>query len=158
MKCPYCGSDDDRVLDSRLAQAGEAVRRRRECAVCHKRFTTYEYVERTALMVEKRDGRHEPYSRQKLLNGVLLALRKRPVSRAEAERFVDSVEAGMAEEYRLEITSRELGEIVLEKLRALDPVAYVRFASVYRKFENAEQFVSELHNIRKGGSRVRSGT
>lgn len=154
MKCPHCGFDDDKVLDSRPAQSGEAVRRRRVCGNCDGRFTTYEYVERTPLMVVKRDGKREPYQRQKLLNGVLLALRKRPVSRAQAEGFVDEVEKNLAEDYRLEVPSKELGEVVLARLKELDSVAYVRFASVYRQFEDAEQFVSELNRLRKGGVRV----
>lgn len=158
MKCPYCGFQEDRVLDSRPAQDGEAVRRRRECADCHRRFTTYEYVERTPLMVVKRDGSREPFSRQKLLDGILLALRKRPVARTEAEALVDCIEAGMAEDYRLEVSSAELGETVLAELRELDPVACVRFASVYRQFASPEQFVQELNTIRKGGECVRTGT
>jgi transcriptional repressor NrdR len=152
MKCPHCGFDNDRVLDSRPAQEGEAVRRRRECSECGKRYTTYEYVERTPLMVVKRDGRREPYSRQKLLNGIQLALRKRPVGREQVEELIDSVEAGLAEANRLEAPSKELGEMVLNRLVKLDPVGYVRFASVYRQFENAEQFMAELKNLRKGGN------
>lgn len=157
MKCPYCGTDDDKVLDSRSAQSGEAVRRRRECNQCSKRFTTYEYIERTSLMVVKRDGRREPYDRQKLLAGLLLALRKRPVGREQAEKLIEGVEADLAEQYRLDIPTRELGEIVLARLRDLDPVAYVRFASVYRHFENAEQFAHELTNLKKGGASADSG-
>jgi len=152
MKCPHCGFDNDRVLDSRPAQEGEAVRRRRECSECGRRFTTYEYVERTPLMVVKRDGRREPYSRQKLLNGIQLALRKRPVGRERIEQLIDSVEAGLAEANRLEAPSQELGEMVLTRLVKLDPVGYVRFASVYRQFESTEQFMEELKNLRKGGN------
>ena len=147
MKCPYCGFNDDRVLDSRPTRDNEAVRRRRECLECGKRFTTYEYIERNALMVKKRDGRTEPFDRQKILHGLLLALRKRPVSRAQAVEIIDSVEASIAEEHKLEIPSSELGEMVLSRLSGIDPVAYVRFASVYRQFESPEQFVAELKNI-----------
>jgi transcriptional repressor NrdR len=157
MKCPFCTADDDRVLDSRPAQNGEAVRRRRECIPCGRRFTTYEYIERAALVVAKRDGRREPFDRQKLLSGLMLALRKRPVSREQAERLVEGVEAELAETYRLEVSSRELGEIVLARLRELDTIAYIRFASVYRYYENAEQFVSELTNLKKGGACADSG-
>ncbi|MFO7676733.1 MAG: transcriptional regulator NrdR [bacterium] len=157
MKCPYCGVDDDRVLDSRPAQSGAAVRRRRECVPCGRRFTTYEYVERTGLAVIKRDGRHEPFDRQKLLAGLLLALRKRPVGREQVERLVDEVETELAEGCRVEVSSRKLGEIVLRRLRRLDAVAYVRFASVYRQFENADQFVAELTNLKKGGASADSG-
>jgi transcriptional repressor NrdR len=151
MKCPYCGADDDRVLDSRPAHDGAAVRRRRECAKCASRFTTYEYVERTPLQIVKRNGSREPYDRGKLLAGVMLACRKRPVSRETMERLVDAIEAHLGEEYRLEVPSQELGEMVLEKLSSLDPVAYVRFASVYRQFDSPEQFTAELQNLRKGG-------
>jgi transcriptional repressor NrdR len=151
MKCPFCGNEDDRVLDSRPAREGSAVRRRRECSKCGNRYTTYESVERASLMVVKRDSSREPYDRDKLLRGVMLACRKRPVSREAMERLVDAVETKLGEEYRTEIAASELGEMVLAQLRALDPVAYVRFASVYRKFETAEQFVEELKNLSKGG-------
>ena len=151
MKCPFCGTDDDRVLDSRPARDGLAVRRRRECSSCGNRFTTYESVERASLMVIKRDGTREPYVREKLMRGVILACRKRPVSREAMERLVDAVEARLDEDYRVEVASMELGELVLGRLRDLDPVAYVRFASVYRKFDTAEQFAEELENLVKGG-------
>jgi transcriptional repressor NrdR len=156
MKCPHCGFDNDRVLDSRPAHEGEAVRRRRECSECSKRFTTYEYIERTPLMVVKRDGRREPYDRRKLLNGIQLALRKRPVGRDRVEELIDSVEASLAEDYRLEAPTKELGEMVLTRLVKLDPVGYVRFASVYRQFESTEQFMAELNNLRKGGNGAES--
>ncbi len=152
MKCPYCGNDDDRVFDSRPVNDGSAVRRRRECSRCNSRFTTYEYVERTPLMVIKRDGSREPYDRGKLLNGVMLACRKRPVSRDSLEKLLDRIETRMGEEYRLEVPTQELGEMVLAQLRELDPVAYVRFASVYRKFNSPAQFAAELENLEKGGS------
>lgn len=152
MKCPYCGFDDDRVLDSRPAQDGAAVRRRRECVKCSNRFTTYEYIERTPLMVAKRDNRREPYDRQKLLSGILLALRKRPVGAARADEIVTEVEAELARTDRLEVSSAELGDMVLERLARLDPVAYVRFASVYRQFENPQQFIQELERLSKGGN------
>jgi len=151
MKCPYCSCDEDKVLDSRPAQEGNAVRRRRECLRCGKRFTTYEYIERVPLMVVKRDGRREPYDRQKLINGVVLACRKRPVGRAEIEKLVDAVELKLSEDSRVEVSSAELGGMVLEQLINLDPVAYVRFASVYRQFNSPEQFVEELKNLKKGG-------
>lgn len=151
MKCPYCLNEEDKVLDSRPAQEGNAIRRRRECLKCGKRFTTYEYIERTPLMVVKRDGRHEPYDRQKVVNGILLACRKRPVGRAEIEKLVDAVENKLSEDGRIEVSSAELGEMVLEQLINIDPVAYVRFASVYRQFNSPEQFVEELKNLKKGG-------
>jgi transcriptional repressor NrdR len=152
MKCPYCGNDDDRVFDSRPVNDGAAVRRRRECARCNSRFTTYEYVERTPLMVIKRDGSREPYDRGKVLAGLMLACRKRPVSRESLEALVDRIETRMGEEYRLEVSTQELGEMVLNQLKELDPVAYVRFASVYRKFNSPAQFAAELENLEKGGS------
>ena len=123
MKCPFCGNDDDRVLDSRPARDGAAVRRRRECAKCNGRFTTYEYVERTPLMVVKRNGTREPYDRGKLLAGVVLACRKRPISRDDMEKLVDSVDVKL--------------------------VAYVRFASVYRQFDSPEHFVEALRNLKQ---------
>jgi transcriptional repressor NrdR len=149
MKCPFCGNDDDRVLDSRPSREGSAVRRRRECLKCGNRFTTYEYVEKTPLMVVKRNGSLEPFDRGKLLAGVVLACRKRPVSREDMDKLVDSIEAKLGEDYRLEVPSQELGELVLERLSGLDPVAYVRFASVYRQFDSPEHFVQELKNLKK---------
>ncbi|MGQ9678102.1 MAG: transcriptional regulator NrdR [bacterium] len=150
MKCPYCSNEEDRVLDSRPSQDGKATRRRRECTVCGKRFTTYEYIEQMPLMVIKRDGRREPYDRQKLLNGILLACRKRPISRTEIEKIINSVEVKLTEDSRGEVNSSEVGELVLEQLLSIDPVAYVRFASVYRHFNSPEQFVEELKNLKKG--------
>jgi transcriptional repressor NrdR len=128
------------------------VRRRRECVRCSQRFTTYEYVERTPLMVVKRDGGHEPYDRNKVLTGVLLACRKRPVGRDDIDKLVNAVEARLAEESRQEVSSAELGERVLAELSRLDPVAYVRFASVYRNYDSPERFVEELRNLKDGGS------
>ena len=149
MKCPFCGNDDDRVLDSRPAREGAAVRRRRECSKCSNRFTTYEYVERTPLMVVMRNGSREPFDRGKLLAGIVLACRKRPISREEMDKLVDSVEVKLGEDYRLEVPSQELGELVLDRLSVLDPVAYVRFASVYRQFDSPEHFVEELKNLKR---------
>jgi len=137
-------------LDSRPAQDGAAIRRRRECSNCGKRFTTYEYVERTPLLVVKRDGRREPFERAKLVNGILLACRKRPVNRAAIDKLVDRVEARLSEESPTEVPSTRVGELVLEQLSLLDPVAYVRFASVYRQFNSVEQFAEELKNLKKG--------
>jgi len=150
MKCPYCGNDGDRVLDSRPARDGAAIRRRRGCSQCSKRFTTYEYVEQTPLVVVKRNGSSEPYDRGKLLAGVTLACRKRPAGREQIERLVEGIEAKLAEQNCLEVTSAELGRMVLAELRNLDPVAYVRFASVYRQFDSPERFVEELENLESG--------
>lgn len=140
MKCPYCDEVRDRVIDSRIVRNGVAVRRRRECQSCHRRFTTYEYVERTPLMIIKNDGRREPYDRNKLISGIALACTKRPVSRATIEKIVSEIENELADEYKLEVESKELGERVLSKLIHLDQVAYVRFASVYRRFQSINEF------------------
>lgn len=140
MKCPFCDNDNDRVIDSRNVRDGLAVRRRRECQVCHRRFTTYEYVERTPLMIIKSDGRREPYDRDKLISGIALACTKRPISRATIEKIVSEIENELADEYKLEVESKELGERVLSKLIHLDQVAYVRFASVYRRFQSIDEF------------------
>jgi len=155
MKCPACSHDEDRVLDSRPAREGEAVRRRRECAKCGERFTTYEYVERNPLLVVKRDGRREPYDRGKLIAGIELACRKRPASRADIEKLVLAVETGLAEESCSEVTSQELGERVLGQLRSFDLVAYVRFASVYRQFDSPARFIEELSSLVRGGDGAR---
>jgi transcriptional repressor NrdR len=148
MKCPFCNKDEDRVLDSRVVRDGLAVRRRRECLACKKRFTTYEYVERTPLMIIKNDGQREAYDREKLISGITLACTKRPVSRAVIEKIVAEIENEIADEYKLEIESKELGEMVLAKLINLDQVAYVRFASVYRRFQNINEFREELSKLK----------
>ena len=147
MKCPVCNKDDDRVLDSRVVRDGLAVRRRRECSACMKRFTTYEYVERIPLMIVKNDGQRESFDREKLISGITLACTKRPVSRATIEKIVSEIENEIADEYKLEIESKELGERVLTKLIDLDQVAYVRFASVYRRFQNINEFAQAMRNI-----------
>jgi transcriptional repressor NrdR len=147
MKCPFCNKDEGRVLDSRVVHDGSAVRRRRECLACKKRFTTYEYVERTPLMIIKNDGQREGYDREKLISGIALACTKRPVSRATIEKIVSEIENEIADEYKLEIESKELGERVLAKLIDLDQVAYVRFASVYRRFQNINEFAQAMRSI-----------
>jgi transcriptional repressor NrdR len=148
MKCPYCNKDEDRVLDSRVVRDGLAVRRRRECLACMKRFTTYEYVERSPLMIIKKDGQREEYDREKLIVGIALACTKRPISRATIEKIVVEIENEIADEYKLEIEAKELGERVLAKLIDLDQVAYVRFASVYRRFQNINEFTTELTKLK----------
>ena len=150
MKCPECGHLEDKVVDSRTAKDGEAIRRRRECLECRKRFTTYEYIEKTPLMVIKKDGRREAYSREKLLTGLLKACEKRPISRDQLEKLVDDVETVTFGKFKNEIRSSDLGNEVIERLQALDQVAYVRFASVYRQFRDVGQFMSEIKNILKG--------
>jgi transcriptional repressor NrdR len=146
VKCPYCGHEEDRVVDSRTIKEGEAIRRRRECLQCHQRFTTYEYVEKTPLTVIKRDGRREPFERQKLINGMITASRKRPVSIEQIEAIADRVERELSESASPEVSSLAIGEMVMEELRQIDEVSYVRFASVYRKFEDT----SEFHKVIKG--------
>lgn len=141
---------EDKVVDSRTAKDGEAIRRRRECLACGRRFTTYEYIEKTPLMVIKRDGRREAYSRQKLLSGLLKACEKRPVSRDQLEKLVDEVESATFGRFKNEIRSTDLGNEVIDRLQVLDEVAYVRFASVYRQFKDVGQFMSEIKNIIKG--------
>lgn len=144
MRCPNCGQEEDRVLDSRTVQDGTAVRRRRACSACNYRYTTYEYVERTPITVIKRNGEREPFDRNKLITGITLACAKRPITRAQIEKMVNDIEITLADEYKSEVESKDLGEMVLARLAKLDQVAYVRFASVYRAFENVEQFVAEI--------------
>jgi transcriptional repressor NrdR len=147
MKCPFCGNMDNRVVDSREARAGCEIRRRRECAGCARRFTTYERVDEVPATVVKRDGRRESFDREKLLNGLLRASEKRPVARRDLVLLVDSVEAELAAREVREMSSQEIGNTVIEQLRRLDQVAYVRFASVYRRFEDVNQFMAELHQL-----------
>ncbi|HXV13861.1 MAG TPA: transcriptional regulator NrdR [Candidatus Krumholzibacteria bacterium] len=147
MKCPRCGFEEDKVVDSRTTKEGEAIRRRRECLKCAFRFTTYEYIERAPLMVVKKDGRREQYSREKLLTGLLKACEKRPVSREQLEKIVDEIEATILGKFKNEVKSTELGNLVIERLQALDEIAYVRFASVYRQFKDINQFMSEVRGL-----------
>ena len=155
MKCPSCGSEESKVVDSRAAREGEAVRRRRECMDCGARFTTYEYVERTQVLVIKKDGRREPFRREKLDSGVSKACEKRPISREEIEALIDRVETAVQTMGQSEVESREVGEIVMEELRGLDQIAYVRFASVYREFRDVRHFLDEIRQVleqRTGGN------
>lgn len=149
MRCPYCGEGDTRVIDSRLTGEGGTVRRRRECGRCGRRFTTYERPEETPLLVVKKDGRREVFSRSKILAGVLKACEKRPVPADQIEALVDRVERLARQEVveSNEIPSRRIGELVMQGLRALDPVAYVRFASVYREFKDVAGFVAEVEGL-----------
>ena len=147
MKCPFCGHQEDKVVDSRASSDGMAIRRRRECLKCDKRFTTYEHVEEQPLMVIKKDGRREPFDRHKLLAGLVKACEKRPVSMEALEGLVDELERELSQQFEREAPSREIGERVMRKLHALDPVAYVRFASVYREFKDVEQFMRELKEL-----------
>ncbi|MBI4342914.1 MAG: transcriptional repressor NrdR [Candidatus Omnitrophica bacterium] len=147
MKCPFCGHEEDKVVDSRTSSDGVAIRRRRECLRCGKRYTTYEHVEEQPLMVIKKDGRREPFDRHKLLAGLVKACEKRPVSMDDLERLVDELERELSQHFEREAPSREIGERVMRRLHALDPVAYVRFASVYREFKDVEQFMRELKDL-----------
>ena len=148
MRCPFCGYGEDRVVDSRESREGDVIRRRRECARCERRFTSYEKIESLPFQVVKRDQRREPFDRMKLMRGLQVACRKRPVSQDALERVADSIEMAMNDAGEREISSRDIGAMVMERLRDLDPVAYVRFASVYRNFEDVESFVKELHQLR----------
>jgi transcriptional repressor NrdR len=149
MKCPYCSCQEDKVIDSRPTDEGATIRRRRECLNCRKRFTTYEKVESLPIMVIKKDGSREPYNRDKVRKGVLRATEKRSVSADEIERMLDSIEYHISNSLEREVTSEFIGELVMEKLRDLDEVAYVRFASVYRQFKDINTFMNELKKLLK---------
>jgi len=153
MRCPNCGSMDDKVLESRTMANGESIRRRRECLNCSFRFTSYERIDEKPFMVVKRDGRRQPFDSSKLGKGIERALEKRPVSTTMVDQITSDIEDSaikMGKEAR-EITTAELGELVLEKLYSIDKVAYIRFASVYKHFENLEEFITEVKNIKKRG-------
>lgn len=147
MKCPFCNYPDSKVVDSRPTDEGTSIRRRRECLHCLKRFTTYETVERLPLMLIKRDGNREPYDRNKLLAGVMKACEKRPVPQARLEQLVDCVEQRLFGTLESEISSQKIGEMVMQELKNVDEVAYVRFASVYRQFKDINTFLDELNSL-----------
>jgi transcriptional repressor NrdR len=147
MKCPFCGNEEDKVIDSRTSQEGRSVRRRRECEKCGKRFTTYEYVENVSLTVVKNDGRREDFDRQKLQRGIELACNKRPISLKKITSLVDETEEELQGLSKKEVSSKEIGELVMKKLKDLDEVAYVRFASVYHKFKDINEFLAELQGL-----------
>ncbi len=149
MRCPYCTQIDNKVIDSRLSKDGRTIRRRRECLGCSRRFTTYEKLEEVLPMVIKKDGRREPFSREKIIAGIRKACQKRPVSVPRMEEFVDQLEVYFQELGRKEIDSKEIGERVITNLKDWDEVAYVRFASVYRQFRDINEFMSELEGILK---------
>ncbi|MBS1785787.1 MAG: transcriptional repressor NrdR [Acidobacteria bacterium] len=155
MRCPFCGHLEDKVVDSRESREGEAIRRRRECLACSRRFTSYERVEEVPIVVVKKDGRREPFDRAKLLKGLLAACQKRPVSLARLEDLATDIQAKLLERPDREIRARDLGEVVMDELKGLDQVAYVRFASVYRDFKDLPDFVKALEEVlihREGGS------
>lgn len=145
MRCPFCGYEDTKVIDSRPADGKK--RRRRECTNCQKRFTTFEVVERPLLMVQKRDGSYEPFDRDKLIAGIFSAIKKRPVSIDAVSRLVDEIEAIYANEMKNTATSEEIGNLVLERLKGVDPIAYVRFASVYKDFSDVEGFIRAISEL-----------
>jgi transcriptional repressor NrdR len=147
MRCPKCGCQEDKVIDSRASREGATIRRRRECTKCGHRFTTYEEVEHEGLMVLKRDGRHEEFSREKLLSGIRKACQKRPVSPQAMEGLVDHIVATVTDKYENEVPAEFVGKMVMEGLRGIDGVAYVRFASVYRRFQEATDFVHEVRKM-----------
>ncbi|MCR5824811.1 MAG: transcriptional regulator NrdR [Lachnospiraceae bacterium] len=147
MKCPYCNKENTRVIDSRPAEDGLSIRRRRECDECGKRFTTYEKIETIPLVVIKKDNTREPYDREKIASGVFRSCHKRPISVAQINELVDEVETSIYNREEKEIPSTIIGEMVMDKLRDLDPVAYVRFASVYREFKDVGTFMDELKKI-----------
>lgn len=144
MKCPFCTCEEDKVVDSRSSREGKAIRRRRECLSCGQRYTTYEYVETTPLTIVKADGRREPYDRQKILSGFHTACKKRPISAETIEQMVDQIENQLQAKAESEIASKEIGELAMKALYGVDEVAYIRFASVYRKFKEIKEFLSEI--------------
>ena len=149
MKCPYCNFEETQVIDTRETENLEATRRRRECLKCSKRFTTYERVEEAEIVVVKKDGKRERFERKKLLNGLLKSCEKRPISLDRIETLVDEVESDLRKRDSVEVESKVIGELVMKKLKTLDKVAYIRFASVYKEFEDLERFEEELEKLQK---------
>ncbi len=147
MRCPFCDNEDTKVIDSRPIDDGKAIRRRRECEKCGKRFTTYEKVETTIIMIIKKDGSRQAFDRDKLMNGIIKACEKRPVALADIEGVVDNIERGLNNMMEKEVKSTFLGELVMEQLKDLDEVAYVRFASVYRSFKDVNTFIKEIEAL-----------
>src|SRR5215469_16670560 len=147
MTCPFCGHKEDRVIDSRESKEGDVIRRRRECLKCERRFTTYERSDEIPYMVVKRDGRREKFDRQKVLEGLLKACEKRPVAMSRLAEIVDEVETRLEDSPEREIATSQIGEMLMDKLRLLDKIAYVRFASVYRDFQDVEAFLNELRGL-----------
>lgn len=147
MKCPFCDHLDDKVVDSRLAREGQLIRRRRECLSCKRRYTTYERIEETQPVVVKKDGRREPFDRQKIFAGLKKACEKRPIKTDDIEAVADRIEKRIQEKSETEVPSRMIGEEIMRELRDLDQVAYVRFASVYRDFKDIDQFMNELRSL-----------
>lgn len=147
MKCPYCDNLDTKVIDSRPTEEGSAIRRRRECEECGRRFTTYEKVEESIIMVIKKDGKREAFDRNKVMNGIVKACEKRPVSMADIEKVVNDIERGLNNMMEKEVKSTFIGELIMDQLKKLDQVAYVRFASVYRQFTDVNTFIQEIEKL-----------
>ncbi len=147
MKCPFCGELNNKVMDSRLSRDGNAIRRRRECIECHRRFTTYEHIEEIPIMIVKKDGRREIFNRDKVRSGMLKACEKRKISIIEIEQFIEDLERDLREAGEKEIPANTIGEKIMYKLHELDDVAYVRFASVYREFKDVNDFIDELRTL-----------
>ena len=157
MRCPFCSHDEDRVIDSRPSEEGAAIRRRRECIACGNRFTTYEKVETLPLLVIKKDGTRQSFDRDKLFSGIMKACEKRPVSTDQIDKLVDSIESSAQNSLKRELSSVEIGEMVMNGLKRIDEVAYVRFASVYRQFRDVNSFMMELNEIMLGKARETDG-
>ncbi len=153
MKCPFCGATDSKVVDSRHTDENNSIRRRRECEVCNRRFTTYEKIEEINVIVEKKDKTREYFDRDKIMKGIVRSCEKRPISFEQMERAVNDIEREILNSFRKEITSDEIGEMVMNRLKDLDDVAYVRFASVYREFKDLNSFRKELEKIQKERSK-----
>jgi len=151
MKCPYCKEDNDRVVDSRASGDGFAIRRRRECLACHRRYTTYERIEESPIRVVKKDGSREPFERRKILAGLMKACEKRPVSMDALEDIVNRIEQQVQEQFEREVPSKFVGRLVMRELKKIDQVAYVRFASVYRDFKDVSEFMEEIRPMLKPG-------
>jgi transcriptional repressor NrdR len=149
MRCPKCGSLQDKVIDSRLSRDGDSIRRRRECLACETRYTTYEEIERVELRAIKRDGRHEPFDRHKLLTSLVKACEKRPIGMEQIERAVEELLHELESQQKREIPTRVIGAMVMEKLHAIDPIAYVRYASVYRQFQEIGDFIEEIQTYQE---------
>ncbi len=147
MKCPFCGEIENKVIDSRLSKDAHVIRRRRECLLCNRRFTTYEHIEEIPIMIVKKDGRREVFKREKVRSGMQRACEKRDISMDVIEEFIDNLERDLRETGKKEIPSQKVGELIMEALHKLDDVAYVRFASVYREFKDVNDFVSELRTL-----------
>ena len=147
MKCPFCGEIENKVIDSRLSKDAHVIRRRRECLLCNRRFTTYEHIEEIPIMIVKKDGRREVFRREKVRSGMQRACEKRDISMDVIEEFIDNLERDLRETGKKEIPSQKVGELIMEALHKLDDVAYVRFASVYREFKDVNDFVSELRTL-----------